>query len=102
MLPTMQREQVIARLKPYQPELNRAGVVSLAVFGSVARGDAGPSSDVDLMAEFDEARRLSLFELVGLENRLTEIVGARVDLADRRNLKELVKANAEREAVLVF
>lgn len=102
MLPRIQRDEVIARLKPYQSELNSVGVVSLAVFGSVARGDAGPSSDVDLMAEFDEARRLSLFELVGLENRLTEIVGARVDLADRRNLKELVKANAEREAIFVF
>jgi uncharacterized protein len=102
MVPTMQREEVIARLKPRQTELNRAGVVSLAVFGSVARGDAGASSDVDLMAEFDEARRLSLLELVGLQNRLTEIIGSRVDLADRRNLKEFVKPNAEREAVVVF
>ena len=98
----MQRDDVIARLKAHQRELNRAGVISLAVFGSVARGEAGPLSDVDLMAEFDDARRLSLFDLVGLENRLTELVGGRVDLADRRNLKEFVKANAEREAVLVF
>ncbi len=82
----MQREEVIARLKAHQCELNRAGVVGLAVFGSMARGDAGPSSDVDLMAEFDDAHRLTLLDLVRLENRLAEIVGARVDLANRRTL----------------
>ncbi len=98
----MQREEVIARLKAHQGELNRTGVAGLAVFGSMARGDGGPSSDVDLMAEFDEARRLTLLDLVRLENRLTEIVGARVDLVNRRTLEECVKGNAEREAVLVF
>lgn len=94
-------KDVIARLKPHESELRRAGVVSLAVFGSVARGEAGPCSDVDLMAEF-EAGRLSLLDLVRLENRLAEILGARVDLADRRNLYESVKGNAEREAIVIF
>jgi len=47
-------------IKEHAPELNAAGIVHLGVHGSVARGDATPSSDVDLIAEFDQAKRLSL------------------------------------------
>ena len=74
----------------------------LAVFGSVARGEATERSDVDLMGDFDRSRHLTLFDLAGLEVRLAEIVGEPVDLADRRMLREAVRTRAEREAVLAF
>ena len=63
----------------HAPELNAAGILHLGVHGSVARGDASPSSDVDLIAEFDQARRLSLIGRVHLENRLTDILGVECD-----------------------
>jgi predicted nucleotidyltransferase len=98
----MNPEQIVSRLREHQPELERAGILSLSVFGSVARGEASEGSDVDLMGDFDRDKRLSLFDMVGLESRLTEIVGNRVELSDRAMLKPQVKVNAEREAVVAF
>jgi predicted nucleotidyltransferase len=82
------RERVVDRLRAHQQELNQAGIVRLAIFGSVARGENNPQSDVDLMGDFDRNKRLSLIDMAGLESRLTEIVGIRVDLADRKMLKD--------------
>ncbi len=54
----MNREQVIATLRAHEPELKAAGVVRLSLFGSTARGDRRPDSDIDLLAAFDETRRI--------------------------------------------
>jgi predicted nucleotidyltransferase len=98
----MTRDQVIAKLREHEIELKSAGILRLAVFGSVARGDASPVSDVDLIGEFDREKHLTLFDMAGLEIRLGEIVGTRVDLADRKLLKHSIKLRAEREAILAF
>jgi predicted nucleotidyltransferase len=98
----MNREQVLARLRAHQQELERAGILRLAVFGSVARDENTAHSDVDLMGDFDSVKRLNLFDMVGLELRLSEILGTRVELTDRHMLKQPVKLRAEREAVLAF
>jgi len=99
---TMNREQVLTRLRAHRQELEGAGVLRLAIFGSVAREESNAQSDVDLMADFDRSRRLTLLDMAGIEARLSEIVGTHVDLADRKMLKEPVKLRAEREAVLAF
>jgi predicted nucleotidyltransferase len=96
----MDRDQVIATLRAHEQELKSAGILRLSLFGSVARGEAG--NDVDLMAEFDASKRLSLLDMVGLENRLADILGVPVDLAPAKMLKEPVRERAAREAVLAF
>jgi predicted nucleotidyltransferase len=96
----MNKEQVLAKLREHEPELKASGIVSLALFGSVARGERG--NDVDLMADFDAAKSLTLFDMVRLERRLAEIVGMPVDLASTKMLKERVKRRASRESVLAF
>jgi len=53
----MDRSTLIAKLREYAPELNAARIVHLGLHGSVARGDASPLSDVDLIAEFEQAKR---------------------------------------------
>ena len=68
----------------------------------MARGDASPSSDVDLIAEFDQARRLSLIGRIHLENRLSDILGVKADLADRAMLRPEVLERAQRESVVAF
>jgi predicted nucleotidyltransferase len=98
----MNREQVKAKLLPYAPELNAAGIMHLDLHGSVARGEATAVSDVDLIADFDREKRLTLFDLAGLQLRLSAILEAPVNLSDRRMLKDEVKARVEREALLVF
>ena len=98
----MDGEQVKAKLLPHAPELNAAGILHLDLHGSVARGEATASSDVDLIADFDREKRLTLFDLAGLQIRLSDILNVPVDLSDRRMLKDEVKDRAERESVFVF
>ena len=98
----MDRSTVREKLRKHAPELNAAGIVHLGVHGSVARGDATSSSDVDLMAEFDQARRPSLIGRVHLENLLSDILGVKADLADRAMLRPEVLERAQRESILVF
>ncbi len=98
----MDKSTVIAKLREYEPELKAAGIVRLSLFGSVARGEASPQSDVDLMAEFDASKQFSLLDMVGLENRLADILGVRVDLTSAKALKDRVRERATREAVLAF
>ena len=99
----MDRDQIIAKLREYAPELKAAGVVHLFLHGSYARGTAiRGSSDVDVIAEFDPERRLSLVDMVAIENRLTDLLGVRVDLSPAKTLKAPVRHKAEREAVLAF
>ncbi len=98
----MDKSTVVSKLREYEPELKAAGIVRLSLFGSVARGDATSESDVDLMAEFDPARQFSLLDLVGLENRIADILGVRVELTSEKGMKERVRQRVEREAILAF
>jgi predicted nucleotidyltransferase len=98
----MDKHTVVARLCEHERELKAAGITRLSVFGSIARGDASLESDVDLLAEFDPAKQFSLLDMVGLENRLADIVGVPVDLTPARNLRERVRDRITAEAVLAF
>ena len=66
------------------------------------RGAATATSDVDLIAEFDTTKHPSLLDMVGLENRLSDLLGAPVDLSPEDTLKEPVAQRAAREAVRAF
>ncbi len=93
----MTRDQVIHRLAEARAELAGLGVRSLDVFGSVARGEAGPSSDVDLLVEFDKP--IGLFHFFRVQRRLEEILGCRVDLVMRGAVKPQLRARIFAEAV---
>ncbi len=98
----MYRQQVLRTLREHEPELKAAGIVHLRIFGSVARGDASSSSDVDLMAEFDKSKRLTLVKIGSLQSRLTDMLGAPVELSSSEWMREPVRSAALREAVLAF
>lgn len=98
----MDPDAVKITLLPHEAELKNAGIESLSIFGSVARGEATELSDVDLLSDFDVNRRLTAFDKAGLEVRISEILRTPVELCDRRLMKDDVRVRAEREAVLVF
>ena len=96
------KDQVIAKLREHEPELKAAGIVRLAVFGSVARGDNSTGSDVDLLADFDKTKHYTLLTVGRLESRLADLLGTRVDLSSPEWLKESIKTQVLREAVHAF
>jgi len=99
----MDKSTIIARLRAHESELKAAGIEHLPLHGSYARGTAVRElSDVDVIAEFTPGRRLSLPDMVAIEDRLTEMLGIRVDLSPASGLKEPVTAQAAREAIVAF
>ena len=86
-------------LKAHQADLNQRGVKSLAVFGSVARGDATESSDLDVLVEFD--RPVGLFEFIRLKYYLEELTHQRVDLVTPDALHPALREAILGEAVYV-
>ena len=93
----MTRAQVLARLQEHTTELRGMDVASLAVFGSVARDEAGPDSDVDLLVEF--ARPVGMFRLLALKEYLEALLERPVDLATRSALKRQFRDAILREAI---
>ena len=98
----MNRDQVITTLRNHAPDLKAAGILHLALFGSTARGDHGPESDIDLLACFDNTRRISLLEVAGMEISLSELLGRKVDLIEEGRLKPRVQKNVESECLRAF
>ena len=76
-----ERDRVLHVLRRHGAELRALGVTRLRLFGSTARGEAGPGSDVDLIAEIDPDADFSLVDHVGLEDRLAELLGRPVEIS---------------------
>lgn len=73
--------------------LEDEGVERVELFGSYSRGEASESSDVDLLVEFSGSK--SLLEVVGLERRLSELIGKDVDVVTRGSLNNLIRVDGE-------
>ena len=95
----MNLDEIRSILRAHAAELGGLGVRSLALFGSTVRGTAAPSSDIDLLVDFE--RPVGLFAFVGIQQRLTEILGRRVDLVPRDGLKPGLRDAILTEAVPV-
>lgn len=92
---------ILDRLKAERDRVLRVaashGAHNLRIFGSVARGDAGPQSDLDLLVDLEAGR--SLLDLGGLLMDLQALLGCRVDVATPRSLRARIRDRVLREAV---
>lgn len=77
----------------------RYGIAVVGIFGSCVRGEQRQQSDIDLLA--DILRPISLFELVGAELYLNEILGEKVDLVPKRDVREELRETIFREAIAI-
>jgi predicted nucleotidyltransferase len=75
----------------------RHGATNVRIFGSVARGDERPDSDIDMVV--DISQKMGLVALIALENEFREILGVPIDLSDSSQLRPKVKIEVERDAV---
>lgn len=98
----MRRDDAIRLLKQAEPELRAHGVRSLALFGSTARGEERPNSDVDLLIELDESRRITLFDLSGIKFLASDVLGHPADICIRGDLRPVYRANIEPDAIAIF
>src|ERR1700733_9461539 len=95
-------EQVIRRIRKTEPELRRRGICHLAVFGSIARGEATPGSDIDIAVDIEPNRTFSLIRMVDTRLLLEEVLERHVDLGEIEAFRPLVRASFERDRVPVF
>ena len=95
----MKPEEVKSAVTAYLPQLRSFGVESLALFGSVTRGEAGAASDVDLLVRFTGPTTFDRFMDVKL--LLEDVLGRRVDLVTEEGLRREIRPYVERDLLRV-
>ena len=95
----MRRDEVRSILDNHRAELKRLGVKTLRLFGSVARDEASPESDIDLLVEFAETPTFSAY--MKLRIYFEDLLGARVDLVTESGLRDRVRPYVEEDAIRV-
>jgi predicted nucleotidyltransferase len=93
------REEVLRRRALVAALARAHGARSVRLFGSAARGEERPDSDIDFLVELEAGR--SLLDLIGLENDLAELFGRKVDVVPAASAKTRVRAAARRDAIRI-
>jgi len=98
----MKRTELIEALRTYDAVLRENGATALYVFGSRARGDDRPDSDLDLFIDYDPKARIpSMFRLMQIEETISSSLGVPVTITTRDALHPLMRKSIERDAVRV-
>ena len=80
----------------------RYHVRELSLFGSAARGDAGPDSDIDFLVDFQPGAAIGLLDYAGLMNDLSELVRRKADLVSKPGLKPSIRDSVLAEARVIY
>lgn len=95
-------EEAAQTLRSHEGELRRLGVRHAPVFGSIARGEARPESDIDVLVEIDHNRPIGVFEYARVKLYIAGIFQQPVDVVSSRTLKPLLRENILQDAIRVF
>ena len=98
----MNRSEALETLRRSERDLRARGVRRAAVFGSVARGDSRPDSDIDIIVEIDPDAHLIVFDYVGLKDYIASLFDGPVDVVNRDGLKPYVRPAATADAIYAF
>ena len=98
----MNKQTVIELLKQHQEELKALGIEHLSLFGSIARSEEGPDSDIDLAAKFDRNANIGMLEFVAVHEKLKDLLDHPVDLVSEPARKPRIQLEIDRDRVDAF
>ena len=93
---------LVSRIREIEGELRAVGVQSLSVFGSVARGDDRPDSDIDVSVIVDANSGFSLLDLMKVKNLLADYVKRDVDIVTEPVRNSRLQENIEKDRLVAF
>ena len=98
----MKRDEIIKKLKEREADLRAHGVIHAALFGSAARGEQRPDSDIDILVDLDPAIVATMFDYAGVKAYVASLFQGSVDVIDREALKPRVRPHATADAIYAF
>jgi predicted nucleotidyltransferase len=94
--------KIIARLREIEPEIKAGGVTRLAVFGSRARGDARPDSDLDILVDSTSRGQMPPFDLFKVQHLIKDATGVPTQISMREMLKPRMAERIADDLIEVF
>ena len=98
----MTLEDALQTLRKAEAELRAKGVIHAGIFGSVARGEQGADSDLDIIIDFDPLAPITVFDYVGVKDDIADLFEHPVDVIDRRGLKPELHQPVSHDLVYAF
>ena len=95
MITDQQKEIVLKHLKPLHP-------FKVGIFGSYALGENSCQSDLDILVSLDYSKRISLLDLIGVEQDISDELGIKVDLVTEKSLSPLIRPYVEQDINYIF
>jgi len=96
------RSEIIQSLRQLEPNLRAKGVTGLAIFGSRARGDHRPDSDLDVLISVNDKTKFSLLDLVGISHIIADDIGVSANMFMKRSLDPIMKATIQPDVIEIF
>jgi len=101
-LMNMTRDEIIEKLRERKSDLRAQGVAHAALFGSIARGEDRPDSDIDILVDLDPAIVVTIFDYAGVKDFIADMFDRPVDVVSRESLKPRVRPKATADAIYAF